>query len=199
MTTYTKEKIRMVQEYDIEGALNALQEGGVILYPTDTVWSIGCDATNPQAIEKVMAIKKKSTTKNFEILVDSVTMLKNYVEQVHPKLETLLIYHMRPLTIVFDRARNLPASATAPDGSIAVRVAQDDFCRALIRAHGEPLLAAFASMGEGTFPTNFGAISSEIIEAVDFVVKYRQNEKTVSEPSVVVKLSNRDELEFLRE
>lgn len=199
MTTYTKEKIRMVQEYDIKGALKVLQEGGVILYPTDTVWSIGCDATNPQAIEKVTAIKKKTTTKNFEILVDSLQMLKNYVEHVHPKLETLLMYHMRPLTVVFDHARNLPASVISPDGSIAVRVVQDDFCRALIGAYGEPLLASFASMGEGTFPTNFGSISSEIIEEVDFVVKYRQNEKVSDEPSVVVKLSNRDELEFLRE
>jgi L-threonylcarbamoyladenylate synthase len=199
MTTYTNEKIRMVQEYDIKGALKVLQEGGVLLFPTDTVWSIGCDATNPQAIEEVMAIKKKAIHKNVEILVDSITMLKNYVEHLHPKLETLLTYHVRPLTVVFDNACNLPESLLAPDGTVGVRVVQDDFCRALIRAHGEPILAAFASVGEGTFPTNFGAISSEIIEEVDFVVKYRQNEKAINEPSVVVRLSNRDELEFLRE
>lgn len=198
-TTYTKEKIRMVQEYDIKGALKVLDDGGVILYPTDTIWSIGCDATNPQAIEKVYDIKKKTTTKSFEILVDSLEMLKNYVEHLHPKLETLLMYHMRPLTIVFDEARNLPDTAIAPDGSVAIRVVQDAFCRALIAEFGKPLLASFASVGDMTFPTSFGSISSEIIEGVDFVVKYRQNEKASSEPSVMVKLTDQDELVFLRE
>lgn len=199
MTTYTKEKIRMVQEYDLKGALTTLQDGGVILYPTDTIWSIGCDATNPQAIEKVYNIKQKATARSFEILVDSIQMLKNYVEHLHPKIETLLVHHMRPLTVVFDRPRNLADNARAADGSVAIRIAQDEFCRSLIADFGKPILASFASVGDMTFPTNFGAISSEIIEGVDFVVKYRQNEKAIDEPSVMVKLSKRDELIFLRE
>lgn len=199
MTTYTNEKIRMVQEYDLKGALATLQDGGVILYPTDTIWSIGCDATNPQAIEKVYNIKQKATAKSFEILVDSIQMLRNYVEHLHPKIETLLVYHMRPLTVVFDRPRNIAENARATDGTVAIRIAQDEFCRSLIADFGKPILASFASVGDMTFPTNFGAISSEIIEGVDFVVKYRQNEKAINEPSVMVKLSKRDELIFLRE
>ncbi len=199
MTTYTKEKIRMVQEYDLKGALTTLQDGGVILYPTDTIWSIGCDATNPQAIEKVYNIKQKATARSFEILVDSIQMLKNYVEHLHPKIETLLVHHMRPLTVVFDRPRNLAENVRAADGSVAIRIAQDEFCSSLIADFGKPILASFASVGDMTFPTNFGAISSEVIEGVDFVVKYRQNEKAVDEPSVMVKLSKRDELIFLRE
>ncbi|MDX1943324.1 MAG: Sua5/YciO/YrdC/YwlC family protein [Saprospiraceae bacterium] len=199
MTTYTNEKIRMVQEYDIKGALAILRNGGVILYPTDTIWSIGCDATNPQAVEKVHNIKQRTTARSFEILVDSIQMLKDYVEHLHPKIETLLLYHMRPLTVVFDRPRNLPSNATFPDGAAAIRLVQDEFCRSLIAEHGKPLLASFASVGDLTFPINFGAISSEIIEGVDFVVKYRQNEKSTNEPAVMVKLSKRDELIFLRE
>lgn len=199
MTTYTNEKIRMVQEYDIKGALAILRNGGVILYPTDTIWSIGCDATNPQAVEKVHNIKQRATTRSFEILVDSIQMLKDYVEHLHPKIETLLLYHMRPLTVVFDRPRNLPSNATGSDGAAAIRLVQDEFCRSLITEYGKPLLASFASIGDLTFPVNFGAISSEIIEGVDFVVKYRQNEKSASEPAVMVKLSKRDELIFLRE
>ncbi|MBK7874095.1 MAG: Sua5/YciO/YrdC/YwlC family protein [Saprospiraceae bacterium] len=199
MTTYTNEKIRMVQEYDIKGALAILRNGGVILYPTDTIWSIGCDATNPQAVEKVHNIKQKATARSFEILVDSIQMLKDYVEHLHPKIETLLLYHMRPLTVVFDRPRNLPSNATGSDGAAAIRLVQDEFCRSLITEYGKPLLASFASIGDLTFPVNFGAISSEIIEGVDFVVKYRQNEKSASEPAVMVKLSKRDELIFLRE
>lgn len=199
MTTYTNEKTRMVQEYDHKGALQALQTGGVILYPTDTIWSIGCDATNAEAIEKVRHIKQKATARSFEVLVDSLSMLKNYVEHLHPKIETLLVYHTRPLTVVFDRPRNLPTSLYSPEGTVSIRLVQDEFCRSLITQYGQPLLATFASVGEHTFPVNFGAISSEVIEGVDFVVKYRQNDKTVGEPSVMVRLSRRDELIFLRE
>jgi len=199
MATYTNEKIRMVQEYDTKGALVTLQQGGIILYPTDTIWSIGCDATNTQAIEKVYQIKQKDSARGFEILVNSLQMLRDYVVHLHPKLETLLVYHMRPLTVVFDKPRNLPANAIAPDGTVAIRVVQDEFCRSLITELGKPLLAAFATKHEGTFPVNFGAISSEIIEQVDYVVKFRQNEKMIHEPSVMVKLSRRDELVFLRE
>ncbi len=199
MTTYTNEKMRMAQQYDLEGALTTLRNGGVILYPTDTIWSIGCDATNPQAIEKVRRIKQNSAARSFEILVDSIQMLKNYVEHLHPKIETLLIYHVRPLTVVFDRPRNLPLDLAAPDGTAAFRLVQDEFCRQLIEHLNRPILASYASIGDLTYPVNFGAISSEIIEGVDFVVKYRQHEKAVGEPSVMVKLSRRDELIFLRE
>ncbi len=199
MTTYTNEKLRMVQEYDIKGALMTLQQGGILLYPTDTIWSIGCDATNARAIDKAYLIKQKTNAKGIEILVNSLQMLRDYVVHLHPKLETLLVYHTRPLTVVFDKPRNLPANAIAPDGTVAIRVVQDEFCRSLITELGKPLLASFASMHEGMFPLNFGAISSEIIEQVDFVVKYRQNEKSSHEPSVVVKLTKRDELVFLRE
>ncbi len=199
MTTYTNEKIRMIKEYNLKGALTTLQQGGILLYPTDTVWSIGCDATNTLAIEKVKRLKQHTSTGGFEILVDSIQMLRQYVAHLHPKIETLLLYHVRPLTIVFDRARNLPAEVIAPDGSVAIRLVQDAFCSSLICDFGKPLLATFASMSEGTFPVNFGAISSEVIEGVDFVVKHRQGEKKTSEPSVVVRLSRRDELIFLRE
>ncbi len=199
MTTYTNEKIRMVQEYDTKGALATLQQGGIILYPTDTIWSIGCDATHPRAIEKIYQVKHKDSAQGFEILVNSIQMLKDYVVHLHPKLETLLVFHVRPLTVVFDKPRNLAANAIAPDGTVAIRVVKDEFCRALITELGKPLLAAFASMHEGTYPVNFGAISSEIIEQVDYVVKFRQNEKMMHEPSVMVRLTRRDELIFLRE
>lgn len=199
MTTYTNEKLRMVQEYDIKGALMTLHQGGVLLYPTDTVWCIGCDATNSQAVEKIGNIKQQGTTRSFELLVDSIQMLRDYVVHLHPKLETLLVYHTRPLTVLFDKARNLPANALAADGTIGIRVVQDEFCRSIIAESGKPLLGTFASVHEGTFPVNFGGISSDVIEQADFVVKYRQNEKAMGEPSVMIKLSRRGELVFLRE
>ncbi len=199
MTTLTNDVKSMVTYQEIEGAVRALESGGIILYPTDTLWSIGCDATDPVGVERVCRLKGSKDTNGFELLVNSVQMLKEYIEHLHPKIETLLAYHARPLTVLFDNARNLPERLTGPDGAVAVRIVQDDFCRRLIAEFQRPLVATPASVDPAPYPANFGAISSEIIENVDYVIKYRQNEKSQGEPSVMIRLSERDELEFLRE
>lgn len=199
MTTLINEAKYMVAYHEIEGAVRALENGGIILYPTDTLWSIGCDATDPVGVERVCRLKGSKSAEGLELLVDSIQMLKEYVEHLHPKIETLLLYHARPLTVLFDNARNLPDRLIGPDGTIAVRIVQDEFCRHLISETNRPLVATPASTGSSQYPVNFGAISSEIIESVDYVIKYRQNEKTPGEPSVMIRLSERDELEFLRE
>lgn len=189
----------MVQNYDLEGALTTLRKGGLILYPTDTIWSIGCDATNAFAIEKVLQLKRGASGHGIEILVDSVQMLKSYVRHLHPRIETLLTYHVRPLTVLFDNPHNVPQNALDEDGYMAIRMAQDDYCRSLIAAFGKPLVASYANVANQPIPSNFGAISSEIIQGVDHVSKYRQHEKITGRPSVMVRLSERDELLFLRE
>jgi len=199
MTTSVNEKTRMVQNYDLDGALSALRTGGLILYPTDTIWGIGCDATNAEAVDKVYELKQSDRSTPFILLVDSLEMLRNHVAHLHPRLETLLIYHLRPLTIVFDKAINLPDITTGTDGSVAIRMIKDPFCKALISAYGHPLVATSANVNEEPFPSNFGSVSSEIIRGVDYVVKHRQNEKVNGTPSVIVKLSEKEELVFLRE
>jgi L-threonylcarbamoyladenylate synthase len=199
MTTFTNEMPGMVSYHEIEEAVEALRTGGLILYPTDTVWSIGCDATDPVAIERTFNLKGRRSTEDFEVLVPSIDMLKRYVDHLHPKLETLLLYHVRPLTIVFENARNLPGRLTAPGRRIAVRLTQDDFCRALTAAYDRPLIATPAHAAGHPLPSTFGSISSSILEGVDYVTKHRQHEKKPGEPSVMVKLSRRDELVFLRE
>ena len=199
MTTSANERTFMVQNYNLEGALAVLTQGGLMLHPTDTIWSIGCDATNAKAIENLLQLKRPEQATKLEVLVDSVEMLRNYVKHLHPRIETLLVYHLRPLTIIFDQVKHLPESIKENDLSVAFRVVQDDYCRKLIAAFGKPLVASYACVGCKDYPANFGAVSSEIIQGVDFVTRHRQHEKIIGKPSVMVRLTEEDELEFLRD
>lgn len=198
MTTFTNESF-MVQNYDLSPALGALQQGGLILYPTDTLWSIGCDATNEDAIYSLRELNNLSTSHPIELLFSSIDMIKAYVEHLHPRLETLLVYHVQPLTILIDCPRRLPSALFSSDGSIAIRLVQDPYCQQLITEFGFPLVAACAGSPERSLPASFGAVSSDLIRGVDYVVKHRQLEKVSGQLSVMVKLSEQDELIFLRE
>jgi L-threonylcarbamoyladenylate synthase len=200
MTTFTNAGLRMISQHHIGGALTVIENNGLILCPTDTLWSIACDATDPVAILRLLRLKPNTHANTFEILVDSIEMLKEYVEHLHPRVETLLSYHIRPLTVVFDKSRNLPEPILNFDGSIGVRIVQDDFCRNLINEMNHPLVATFAHLNGNPLPVHFGAVSSDVIEAVDFVVRYRQNDKVHGQPSVMVRLlEEEEEMEFLRE
>ncbi len=197
--TKTNLKSFMFEKDNLENIKAVLENGGLILYPTDTIWGIGCDATNPEAVEKVYQLKQKNRNKSFIILVDGIEMIKTYVEHVHPRIDTLLLHHVRPLTVVFENARNLPSNLIADDGSIAIRLVRDEFCQNLIRDYGKPLIATSANVSEEPFPNNFGEISSAIIKGVDYVFKQRRYEKEAKEPSVIVKAQDDGELIFLRE
>lgn len=183
----------------IADIVRTLALGGTILYPTDTIWGVGCDATNEDAVQKIYDLKQRNTGKGFVILVSDLQMLREYVRHVHPRIDTLLAYHTRPITVIYDKSKNLPNNVTAPDDSIAVRVANDPFCRELISTFGKPLVATSANVSNKGFPHHFGEISSEIIEGVDYVVKYRQSDKSKHEPSVIVRMSEGEELDFVRE
>ena len=185
---------------DISEIVRLLEGGGIICYPTDTIWGIGCDATNEAAVARISALKGRAPDKGYVLLVSSIEMLKRYVPKIHPRLETLLSFHQRPLTIVYERGvAGLPAAAKAPDGSAAIRVAQDEFCQQLIEAFGKPLISTSANKSGEPFPPTFGAISSEILGGVDYVVKYRQDDKEPGEPSSIAKLDRHHELDFIRE
>ena len=183
---------------NLESIESVLTAGGLILYPTDTVWSIGCDATNPTAVERLARLKQKDQSRNFSILVDSMEMLKKYVAHVHPRIDTLLHYHSRPLTVVFDRPRNLASNLSSTNDTIGERIVKDEFCRRLIRRFGKPIVASSAKIYKAPHPNNFGEISSAVIKGVDYVVKYRQYEKHGNDPSVVVQISDEGDLTFLR-
>lgn len=181
--------------YDI---INVLENGGVILYPTDTIWGIGCDATNEEAIKKINQIKERDTSKPMSILVDGIDLLHNYIEQIHPRIETLLTHHRRALTIVYNNGRNLPYLLLGQNNSIGIRIVKDDFCRDLISLFGKPIVSTSANKSGAAFPSNFGEISTSIIEKVDYVVKHRQEEKDLFKPSVVAAYDQKGELYFLR-
>ena len=184
---------------NLETITTTLENGGLILYPTDTIWGIGCDATNEDAIQRIFDLKQRPYDKPFVLLVNSIDMLKNYVEHVHPRVETLLMHHVQPLTMIYDQAKNVPPISHSSDGSVAIRVVQDSFCKELIGQFGKPLIASSANISDKPFPANFGGISSAVITGVDYVVKWKQSEKKLSQPSVIAKFSKKEELIFLRE
>lgn len=175
-----------------------LNRGGIILYPTDTIWGMGCDAMNLESMARISAIKKRVADKPMIILVSSIDMLKQYVVHLHPKIETLLAYHERPVTILYDQVQNLPDVHKATDGTVAIRVVKDPFCQQLIETFGRPIVSTSANVSGDPFPENFGQISSELLSSVDLVVRHRQNDKSAGEPSMLIRLSPKGELVFLR-
>jgi L-threonylcarbamoyladenylate synthase len=184
---------------DISEIASLLQKGSIICYPTDTIWGIGCDALHQSSVDRISAIKGRAPQKGYVLLVSSIEMLKRFVPKMPPRLETLLSHHQRPLTMVYTESSGLPAWVKAPDGSVAIRVATDEFCRELIEAFGGPIISTSANKEGEPFPATFGGISSEILVAVDYVVKYRQDDKEPAEPSPIAILDRYQELEFIRE
>jgi L-threonylcarbamoyladenylate synthase len=182
----------------IQEVIHCLSEGGLVLFPTDTTWVIGCLPSATQTIERIYDLKQRPSDKPMILLADSVAMVKAHVQHMHPRVETLLNFHQRPLTVIYPQAKNLPAEACAPDGSVAFRITQDPFCQELIQQIGSPILTTSPRLEGMPLPSHFGAISSQILEQVDKVVKYRQTDRNMGEPSVIAYLNEREELEFLR-
>jgi len=188
----------MFDKDSLDNIIDLLDEGRIILMPTDTLWSLSCDASNQDAIEQIYAIKGRTKDKALTILVDSIDMIKEYVIELHPKLETLLAYHERPLTVIYERGRNVPPNLIAPDGSIAIRLTKDPFCKEIIKELGGPIVASSAHLLNEPFPHNFGQISSDVISKANYIVRYRQDDKAIGEPSVMIRLSKKGELVFVR-
>jgi L-threonylcarbamoyladenylate synthase len=185
---------------EISVLVEQIEQGNVILYPTETIWGIGCDATNEVAIEKVNLLKRRDVTKNYVLLVDSLERLADYVHYIPPKASNLIAYHSRPLTIIYDQPKNLPESLLAEDGSIAIRVTLDPFCKALINALGKPIVSTSANISGAPFPKCFADIDSRIKKGVNCIAKHRQGEKADKNiaPSVIVKVIDGIDLIFLR-
>ncbi|MFN4081070.1 MAG: L-threonylcarbamoyladenylate synthase [Saprospiraceae bacterium] len=179
--------------------MSLLEEGKIICYPTDTIWGIGCDATRADAVARVAELRGAPQPNGYVTIVSDIHMLRQYVTDIHPRLETLLAYHTRPLTIVYPTARGLAPNVKALDGSAAIRIVQDDFCKALINSLGRPLLSAAARMMNEDYPTHFSAINKQLLEGVDYVARNRRDDTRHSIPSSIAYLDRHLELEFLRE
>ncbi len=177
-------------EKDIENCLSVLREGGLILYPTDTVWGIGCDATNAKAVEKIYALKKRPDEKAMIVLVAGEREVLQYVASPDLQVFDYLQETVKPTTVIYDGAIGFADNLIAPDGSIAIRICNDEFCRHLIKRFRKPIVSTSANISGLATPKIFLAISDEIKGGVDYIVNYRQNDITIAESSSIIKWSN---------
>ena len=185
------------EKEELYEALNVLKKGGLILYPTDTIWEIGCDATNADAVDKVYALKKRAESRALVCLVNDFKMLNQYVENIPEVAYDILKYAEKPTTIIYDKAKLIAENMVAVDDSLAIRVVKDDFCSELIRKFKRPIVSTSANISGKQAPTNFEEISKEILKGVDYVVNLNQN-KAMGKPSVIIKLGNDGKVKVLR-
>lgn len=192
-------ELRKKYKEDIEKACEVMFNGGIILYPTDTIWGIGCDATNPEAVKRVYEIKKRIDSKALITLVDSPAKVNAYVQDMPEIAWDLIEFATKPLTIIYDKARNLAENLLAEDGSAGIRVTNEPFSKDLCMRFKKPIVSTSANISGEPSPQNFSEVSNEIISAVDYVVKYRQDEKAKAAPSSIIKLGNKGEVKIIRQ
>lgn len=183
---------------DLRAAVDTLRRGGVILYPTDTVWGIGCDATRSEAVKRVYEIKRRVDSKALITLVSSVDDLYRYVADVPAIAADLIEVSDRPLTIVYDRGINLAPELLAEDGSVGLRVTGEAFSAALCRGLRRPVVSTSANISGCPTPAAFAEISPEIVDAVDYVVQYRRDDRRPARPSSVIKLGADSTVKIIR-
>ena len=184
---------------EIKKACEVLQKGGVFLYPTDTVWGIGCDATNEEAVRRVYEIKKRADSKAMLVLVDSPVKVDFYVKDVPVVAWDLIEMATRPLTIIYDGARNLAPNLIAEDGSVGIRVTNEEFSRQLCFRFRKAIVSTSANISGEPAAAVFSEISEEILNAVDYVVDYRREETGHPKPSSIIRLGAGGVVKIIRE
>lgn len=172
---------------EIHSAIEVLKTGGLILYPTDTVWGIGCDATNAEAVDKIYRLKQRSDSKALICLVSDFAMLEKHVNTVPEAAFDILKYAYRPTTVIYDHPLGVAANLIAEDNSLGIRVAQDEFCQQLIQKFHKPIVSTSANLSGEPTPSNFEEINPHILEGVDYVVNL-QTRKKHARPSAIIKL-----------
>ncbi len=182
---------------DIKASIEALNNKGSILYPTDTVWGIGCDATDEDAVKKIYQLKKREDSKALICLVANQAMLERYVEKVPDVAYDIIDLATKPTTIVFDKPKGFAKNLIAADNTIAIRVATDKFCQYLIHKFGKPIVSTSANISGSPAPKKFSAISNEILQGVDYVVNLHRELENAS-PSAIIKLANDGTVKVIR-
>lgn len=181
----------------LEKAIQALKDGNTILYPTDTIWGLGCDATNENACKKVIELKHRPAEKSFVLLMDSFQMVEKYIPEFAQVCYDLVDYAERPLTIIYPNAIDLAPSVIAPDGSVAIRITKDPICLKLIRALKKPIVSTSANLSGEPFPTNYSKIVSEIKEKVSAIVEERLLDEC-NTPSQIIKIGLDSSVKIIR-
>lgn len=188
----------MTIEEDIKKACEVMRNGGVILYPTDTIWGIGCDATNEEAVKKVYDLKKRADNKAMLVLIDNPVKLQTYVEDVPEIAWDLIEASDKPLTIIYDKGKNLAANLLGENGSIGIRVSKEQFSRDLCFRFRKPLVSTSANVSGEPSPANFSEISEAIKNGVDYIVQYRQDDLSKAAPSSIIKLGEGGLFQIIR-
>lgn len=184
---------------DIKEAIRVMQEGGIILYPTDTIWGIGCDATNPEAVKKVYDLKQRSDSKALIVLLDSEAKLNYYLEEVPELAWDLIEMTEKPLTIIYDKARNVAPNLLADDGSLAIRISREKFSKELCMRFRKAIVSTSANITGQVSPSYFDEIDEHIKNGVDYIVKYRQEKRDKNKASSIIKLGLYGEIKIIRE
>lgn len=184
---------------EIKKACQVMREGGVILSPTDTIWGIGCDATNEEAVRRVYEIKRRADSKAMLVLVDSAVKVDFYVQDVPEVAWDLIELADKPLTIIYSGARNLAPNLLAEDGSVGIRVTSEEFSKRLCQQFRKAIVSTSANVSGQPSPQNFSEISEDIKAAVDYIVDYRREETTQAKPSSIIKLDKGGVIKIIRQ
>lgn len=184
---------------DVNTISSLISQGKVILCPTDTIWGLSCDATNEKAVNKIYQIKCRDRNKPFILLVESIERLKRYVVNLHPRIEDLMAYYKKPLTIIHQASKHVPAHLMPDTNTLAVRLTHDPLLIELIKQTDKPLVSTSANIQSAPCPALFKDISGEILAAVDFTCFSRRTSKEVNPPSKIVRYTKEGELIFLRQ
>ncbi|RLD38863.1 MAG: threonylcarbamoyl-AMP synthase [Bacteroidetes bacterium] len=186
-------------EEELQQALRHVQKGNIILYPTDTIWGIGCDATNTKAVKKIYSIKNREERKSMIVLLSDFNQLKDYVEEVPSIASDLIKYIDRPLTIIYSGAKNLASKLIAKDGTIAIRIVKHSFCSELIKRLGKPIVSTSANISGTPSPLFYSHIQDYIKTKVDYIVNLEQNADIINKASTIIKLDKSGKYTIIRE
>jgi L-threonylcarbamoyladenylate synthase len=182
---------------EVQNVLKTLKEGGLVLYPTDTVWGIGCDASNPEAVEKIYKIKKRHDSKALICLVADSEMLRKYVKKIPESAFDIFKVPEKPTTIIYDGAQNLAENLIAKDGTIAIRIPNDEFCFQLLQEFKSAIVSTSANISGEPTPKSFKEITEGILKGVDYIVNLR-HDKIMAKPSSIIKLSSDGKVKIIR-
>jgi L-threonylcarbamoyladenylate synthase len=183
---------------EVAKAFKVVQEGGIILYPTDTIWGIGCDATNTEAIKKIYQLKQRDESKSLIILLDTYNKLQSYIKDVPSIAYDLIEYAENPLTLIMPGAKNVSPELIAADGSLGIRIVKHDFCQQLIQRIRKPLVSTSANISGKPSPHYFAQIDQAIIDRVDYIVDLEQHNTEIKKPSTIMRLQPDGQFEFIR-
>ena len=183
---------------DLKKACEVMAAGGLILYPTDTIWGIGCDATNEEAVRRVYGLKRRSDHKAMLVLLDSEAKLNGYVSNVPDIAWDLIEVADKPLTIIYSDAKNLAPSLVGEDGSVGIRITREAFSRQLCERFRKPVVSTSANISGEPSPASFSEISEEVKKGVDYIVEYRQDDQTKAKPSSIIKLGDGGLVQVIR-